>query len=91
MSTEFNCKSFFKFIQTVLIQTIHFSICIVFVYAQLTVKTVLFQTIQFIIQEQFHFKQFSLAHVRSLIVKTVLFQAIQFRIRTHFKCQNRTI
>ena len=36
-----------QFCQTVLIQTIQFSISIVFVHAQLNVKTVLFQTIQF--------------------------------------------
>ena len=37
--------------QTVIIQTIQFSISIVFVYTQLNVKTVLFQTIQFSIVE----------------------------------------
>ena len=42
-----------QFSQTVQIQTIQFSISIVFV------KTVLFQTIQFSIQKQFYFKQFS--------------------------------
>ena len=41
-----------QFSQTVLIQTIHFSI--VFVHKQLNVKTVLFQTIQFSISTQFN-------------------------------------
>ena len=40
--------------QTVLIETIQFSISIVFVYTQLTVKTFLFQTIQFRISTQFN-------------------------------------
>ena len=35
------------------IQTITFAICIVFVYTQLNVKTVLFPTIQFSINTQF--------------------------------------
>ena len=39
--------------QTVLIQTIQFSISIVFVYIQLNVKTVLFQAIQISISTQF--------------------------------------
>ena len=50
-----------QFNQTVLIQTIQFSIYIVFVYTQLNVKTVIFQIIQFSIQKQFYCKQFSLA------------------------------
>ena len=41
------------FCQTVLIQTIQFSISIVFVHTHLNVKTVLFQTIQFSISMQF--------------------------------------
>ena len=52
ISTQFNCQKHFYFklfslVKTVLIQTIQFSISIVFVYTQLNVKTVLFQTIQF--------------------------------------------
>ena len=43
-----------KFCQTVLIQTIQFSISIVFVHTQLNIKTVLFQTIQFSISTQFN-------------------------------------
>ena len=42
-----------QFCQTVLIQTIQFSISIVFVHTQLNVNTVLFQTIQFNISTQF--------------------------------------
>ena len=42
-----------QFSQTVLIQTIQFSIIIVFVHAQLNVKTILFQTIQFFQSTQF--------------------------------------
>ena len=42
-----------RFSQTALIQTIQFSISIVFVNIQLNVKTVLFQTIQFSIQNSF--------------------------------------
>ena len=38
---------------TVLFQTIQFSISIDFVYTQLNVKTILFQTIQFSISTQF--------------------------------------
>ena len=41
------------FNQTVQIQTIQFSISLVFVYTQLNVKIVLFQTIQFTISTQF--------------------------------------
>ena len=43
----------FLFSQTVLIQTIQFSISIVFVYTQLNFETVLFQAIQFSISTQF--------------------------------------
>ena len=57
--------------QTVLIQTIQFSISIDFVYTLLNVKTVLFQTIQF--------------RVRTVSMpKTVPFQTIQFSISTQF-------
>ncbi len=52
-----------QFNQTILIQTIQFSISIDFVHTQLNVKTVLFQTIQF-----------SISTVSML--KTVLFQTI---------------
>ena len=51
---------FKQFNQTIVIQTIQFSISIDLVYTQLNVKRVLFQTIQFNIQKQFHFKQSSL-------------------------------
>ena len=54
-----------------IIQTIQFSISIVFVYTQLNIKTVLFQTIQFGISTV-------------LMSKTVLFQAIQFSMSTQF-------
>ena len=47
--------------QTVLFQTIQFSINIAFVYRQLYVKAVLFQIIQFNIQKHFYFKWFNLA------------------------------
>ena len=57
--------------QTVLIQTIHFSISIDF---HLTVKIVLYQTIQF-----------SISSFSKL--KTILFQAVQFSISTRFNCQ----
>ena len=55
---QFNCQKHFylkaiQFSQTVLIQTIQFSIIIVFVYTQLNVKTILFQTIQFSFSTQF--------------------------------------
>ena len=40
-------------IKTVLLQTIQFSISIVFLFTQLNIKTVLFQTIQFSISTQF--------------------------------------
>ena len=58
MSIQFNCQKTFlfqsiQFSQTVLIQTIQFSISIDFVHTQLKVKTVLFQTIQFSISTQF--------------------------------------
>ena len=47
MNTQFNCQKTFlfqaiKFIQTVLIQLIQFSISIDFVYTQLNVKTLLY-------------------------------------------------
>ena len=42
-----------QFSQTLLIQKIQFSICIVFVHTQLNVKKFLFQTIQFSISRQF--------------------------------------
>ena len=68
---QFNCKKIFVFpaiqlSQTVLIQTIQFSISIVFVYTPLNLKTVLFQTMHFSIsidsmKKYFYFKQFSLA------------------------------
>ncbi len=45
-----------QFRQTVLMQTIQFSISIIFVHAQLNVKTVLFQTIQFRISTQFKYE-----------------------------------
>ena len=57
--------------QTILIQTIQFSISRVFVHTQLNVKTVLFQTIQF------NASTVSMS-------KTVLFQTIQFCISTQF-------
>ena len=57
--------------QTDLIQTIQFSIRIVFIYAQLNVKIVPFQTIQF-----------SVSTVS--ISKSVLFQAIHFSISSQF-------
>ena len=76
MSTQFNCQKTFlfqaiKFSQTILIQTIQFSISIDFVYTQLNVKTVIFQIIQF-----------SISTVS--ISKTVLFQTIQFSISMQF-------
>ena len=57
MSTQFNCQKHFQaiqFSQTVLIQTIQFSIGLVFVHTQINVKTVLFQTIQFSVSTQFN-------------------------------------
>ena len=59
------------FSQTLLIQTIQFSIRIVFVHTQLIVKTVLFQTIQL-----------SVSTVS--MSKAVLFRVIQFSISTQF-------
>ena len=58
MSKEFNSEKKFlfqaiQFSQTVLLQTIQFSMRIDFVYSQLNVKTVRFQTIQFSISTQF--------------------------------------
>ena len=56
---------------TVLIQTIQFSISIVFVYTQLNIKTVLFQKIHF--------------NVKTVsISKTVPFQTNQFSIKKQF-------
>ena len=63
-----------QFSQTVLIQPIHFSISVDFVYTQLNFKTVLFQTIHFSVS-------------RVLISKTVPFQTIQFCISTQFDCE----
>ena len=60
--------------QTVVIQPIQFRISIVFVYAQLNVKTVLFQTIQFNV-------------CTVSMSKTVLFQTTEFSISTQFNCQ----
>ena len=60
-----------QFNQTVLIQTIHFSIRIVFVYTQLNVQTVLFQTSQFIVNTVSK-------------SKTVQFKKIQFSIQKQF-------
>ena len=72
----------FQFSQTVLIQTIQFSISIVFFFAfvfiQLNVKTVIFQTIL-------------LSVSIILISKTVLFHAIQFSVSMWLKCQNYPI
>ena len=60
MSIQFNCQKTFlfqaiQFSQTVLIQTIQFSISIDFIHTQLNVKTVLFQAIQFSMSTQFSF------------------------------------
>ena len=55
----------------VLIQTIQFSLSIVFVYTQLNIKTVLSQTIQFIIS-------------RVSKAKTVPFQVNQFSMQKQF-------
>ena len=60
-----------QFSQAALIQTIQFSISIVFVHTQIKDKIVLFQTIQF-----------SLSRVS--MSKTVLFQTIQFCMSTRF-------
>ncbi len=67
-----------QFSQTVVIQTIPFSIIIVFVYIPLIAKTVLFQAIQF-------------SESTVLMSKTVPFQTIHFSISTKFKCQNSSI
>ena len=66
MSNTFLFKAVL-FIQRVLIQKLQFSISIDFVYAQLNVKTVLYQTIQF-------------SDSKVPMSKTVQFQAIQFSI-----------
>ena len=63
-----------KFIQTVLIRVIQFSINTDFVYTQSNVKTVLYWTIQFSVS-------------RVSMSKTVPFQTIQFSISTEFKCK----
>ena len=53
MSVGYLTPNPFLYVETVVLQTIRFSISIVFVYTQLNVKTVLFQTIQFSICTQF--------------------------------------
>ena len=63
-----------QFIQTVIIQLMQFSISTDFVYAQLNVKTLLYQTIQF-----------SISTVS--MSKKGLFQTIQFSISMLFKCK----
>ena len=64
--------------QTILIQAIHFSKSIDFVYTQLNVKKLLSQTIQF--------------SVSTLSMsRTVPLQTVQFRMRTQFKYQNSSI
>ena len=50
------------YIKTVLFQTTHFSISLVFVYTQLNVKTVLFQTIPFSKSTQFKSKNSSISN-----------------------------
>ena len=77
MSSVFNCqkKSVYqaiKFIKTVLIQQIQFSISKDFIYTQLNGKTVLYQT-----------NQCSVSTVS--MRKIFLFQTIQFSIMAHFK------
>ena len=63
-----------RFIQTVLILVIQFSISTDVVYTQLNFKTVLYQTIQF--------------SVSTLSMsKAVPFQTIQFSISTQYKCK----
>ena len=71
-----NCQKTFlfqaiQFNQTILIQTIQFSISIDFVYTQLNVKTILYETIQFSISTL-------------SMSKTVPFQTIQFSISMQF-------
>ena len=60
-----------QFSQTVPIQRIHFSMSIVFVHAQLNVKTVLFQTIQYSV-------------ITVAMTKTVRFHTINFSIQKQF-------
>ena len=50
-----------QFSQTVLIQTIKFSISTVFVHTQLNVKTALFQTVQFSMSTQFKYQNSSIS------------------------------
>ena len=69
--------------QTVLIQTIQFSISIVFVYTPLNVKTVLFQTVQFNVN--------TVSMSKTVLFETITFQTIQFSMSTLFKCQNSSI
>ena len=76
MNTQFNSKKAFlfqaiQFSQTVLIQTIRFSINTDFVSTQLNVKTVLFKTIQFSV-------------ITFLMSRTISFQTIQFAIQKQF-------
>ena len=74
ISTHFDRQKhlYFKLFSLVsLIQTIQFSINLVFVYTQLNVKTVLLQTIQFTV-------------CTISISKRVLFQTIQFSIQKQF-------
>ena len=80
ISTQVNCQFFnlfqaIPFSQTVLIQTNHFSIGLLFIHTQLNAKTILFQAIQF-----------SLSTVS--MPNTVLFQTNQFCMSTQFKYQN---
>ena len=75
--------------QTVLIQTIQFSMSIEFVHTQLNVKTVLFQTIQFSVSTVSMWKTVLFQEVQFSIstqfnIKTVSFQIIQFSISMHF-------
>ena len=70
MSKTFLFKAI-QFSQTVMIQTIPFSMYRFCLHAVSMSK-------------HLYFKQFSLTEVRSLNIKTVLFQVIQFNISTHF-------
>ena len=73
VSTQFDCQKHFYFKIFSLVKQFKFklSISIVFIYALLNVKTVLFQIIQF-----------SVCTVS--MSKTVLFQTIQFSIQKQF-------
>ena len=82
VSTNYKCKYLvylsktflfqaIQFSQTVLIQTILFSIGVLFVHTKLNVKTLLSQAIQFSVNTV-------------SMTKTVLFQNIQFSISMHF-------